>query len=235
MAWCEQANTFDHNTGVEPLATFASTDNIFFLWPQEIADPPNQGNKKIPSLIWNKSSLKVVIHNIYVVRFTQTKQIFVLGIGNSQGIFPDIMHITHLALLPDVITSCLLDWTDDARYVPGTSRDKRLAILFDSYKSWCECQQLGERAARRLFTSSILKPDVGKYVEVSQKIINATAARYFVFWLSSVAKQFSATGDAVDEKLTLQNRKCHFCKIQLGCFCVTDAAIFSQTRSPKAA
>eukprot|EP00434_Breviolum_minutum_P044970 symbB.v1.2.040227.t1/scaffold7085.1/size15199/2 len=31
-------------------------------------------------------------------------------------IMPDIMHITHLAVATDVITSCLLDWSDDDRF-----------------------------------------------------------------------------------------------------------------------
>lgn len=111
----------------------------------------------------------------------------------SQGIFPDVMHITHLALAPDVITSCLLDWSDDSSYFAGGSRDRRLNEMWQSYRSWCESQSypMGERAQRKLFTSSVLKPDHGQYTEISQKVLNASAARYMLFWISSIAKQFA--------------------------------------------
>ncbi len=112
---------------------------------------------------------------------------------NNQGIFPDVMHISHLALMPDVITSTLLDWSDDQSYVAAPSRDKRLQILWDNYRWWCEDQRypMYDRAQRKLFTASVLKPDSGKYVELSQKVLNASSARYMVFWLAHVAKGFA--------------------------------------------
>ena len=50
---------------------------------------------------------------------------------------------------------------------------------------------LAERAQKKLFTTSVLKPDAGRYVELSQKVLNATAARYMLFWIASLAKQFA--------------------------------------------
>ena len=122
----------------------------------------------------------------------------------NQGIFPDSMHIIHLALAPDCITSCLLDWSDNQLYIVGTSRDKRLQVLWENYRKWCESQTppLGDRAQRKLFTASVLKPDSGKYVELSQKILNATSARYMVFWLQRVAMQF-ANQSGTDEDMHL--------------------------------
>lgn len=102
------------------------------------------------------------------------------------------MHIVHLALGTDMITSLLMDWSDDRTYVSGTSRDARLENLWSNYRSWCEEQGIGDRAQRRLFTSSALKPSKGSYLEISQKILNATGCRYMLFWVASVAKQFFA-------------------------------------------
>lgn len=116
-----------------------------------------------------------------------------------QGILPDLMHISHLALVPDCIISCLLDWTDNTKYFAESSREKRLDALWHSYKNWCEGQKVQDRASKRLFSAAVLKPDVAGYTEVSQKIINATAARYMLFWLSSVAKQLAASGDEIDQ------------------------------------
>ena len=103
------------------------------------------------------------------------------------------MHIVHLALGPDVITSSLLDWTDTTEFINESSRDRRLGALFENYREWCESQDypMGERAQRRLFSTNTLKPDSGIYVELSQKILNATACRYMLFWLASVANRFA--------------------------------------------
>ena len=109
----------------------------------------------------------------------------------NQGIYPDVMHIVHLALGIDVITSCLLDWSDDERLVPGNSRDKRLEWLWGSYWFWCEGQNLSERCQRKLFTAKGLKPEAGKYLEISQKTLNAMASRYMIFWVASMSNQFA--------------------------------------------
>ena len=101
------------------------------------------------------------------------------------------MHITYLALGPDAIVSCLLDWTDDSTFIQKDSRDQRLTVLWNSYRNFCENQKIGERAQRRLFTTSYLKPENGKYVEVSQKTLNAMSCRYMLTWVSSIARQFA--------------------------------------------
>lgn len=46
---------------------------------------------------------------------------------------------------------------------------------------------------KRLFTVQTLKPDGSKFCEVSQKILNATACRYMLFWLCSIAKHYALT------------------------------------------
>ena len=116
---------------------------------------------------------------------------------------PGVMHITHLALLPDVITSLLLDWSDDRKFWGATSREGRLNQMWQSYRSWCEGQGhfLRDRASRKLFTSRVLQPDTTSYVDISQKVLSATAARYMVHWISSLACQFAAwTGNNDDLK-----------------------------------
>ena len=51
-------------------------------------------------------------------------------------IYPDVMHLVHLAVMPDVIVSCLCDLSD------GASREHDLANLWQSYKAWCDEQGL---------------------------------------------------------------------------------------------
>lgn len=124
--------------------------------------------------------------------------------GNLRGIYPCYMHIVHLALGTDLITSLLMDWTDNQTYCSGPSRDARLAVLWNNYRIWCEDQRIGERAQRRLFTTAALKPAKGAYLEISQKILNATGCRYMLFWVASLAKQFwSRTGSDMDALLAL--------------------------------
>ena len=64
---------------------------------------------------------------------------------------------------------------------------------------------MSERAQRKLFTSSVLKPDHGHYTEISQKVLNASAARYMLFWISPIAKQFAEWFQA-DEDMQLGYR-----------------------------
>jgi len=104
------------------------------------------------------------------------------------------MHIVHLALAPDTITSLLMDWTDDQVYINESSREKRLAKLWESYREWCESAGVTDRAQKKLFSTSVLRAEGGKYIENSQKILNATSARYMLFWIASLAKQFSVSG-----------------------------------------
>ena len=57
----------------------------------------------------------------------------------DRGIYPDFMHIVHLALGVDCMSSILLDLTDDGmNLIAGTNRDQRLKHVWDSYRDWCE-------------------------------------------------------------------------------------------------
>lgn len=110
------------------------------------------------------------------------------------------MHLVHLALGPDAIISCLLDWSDPhTEYLHGSSRDARLQNLWENYRTYCEEQGITERAQRRLFSVQTLKPDSDKFVEVSQKILNASACRYMIFWLASVAQHFATIYGSVSD------------------------------------
>ena len=99
-------------------------------------------------------------------------------------LYPDQMHIVHLALIQDLCCSVLLDLTDPDSMFQGASRDAKLFKLWEDYRLWCEQEAIGSRASRRLFTTSILRPGPNKFPEPSQKIMNATAARYFLFWVN---------------------------------------------------
>lgn len=114
------------------------------------------------------------------------------------------MHLVHLTIAPDVIISCLLDWTDNEDYVSGNTRDRRLEALWENYRGWCEENQISDRAQRKLFSVGVLTPDAPGYVEVSQKRLNATGARYMLFWLAHVAKDY-AMSHGTDADMHLSN------------------------------
>lgn len=49
------------------------------------------------------------------------------------------MHITHLALGVDAISSVLMDIAEHPEgLVQGGTRDEKLATLYDNYRDWCE-------------------------------------------------------------------------------------------------
>ena len=121
-----------------------------------------------------------------------------LSIVGRLGILPDQMHIVHLALVPDACTSMLMDWTDNQDFVFESSREKRLAKLWHNYHNWCEVAGVTDRAQRKLFTTSVLRPEGGRYVELSQKVLNATSARYIILWLANLAKQYATSGSDGD-------------------------------------
>ena len=120
------------------------------------------------------------------------------------GILPDVMHLVHLGVATDVVVSLLLDWSDDTRFFGESSREKRLNQMWDSYRQWCESQgySMSDRAGRKLFSTAKLKPDGSGYTEISQKVMNASACRYIVFWLQDLAKQFAGWSDS-DEDMNL--------------------------------
>ena len=129
------------------------------------------------------------VYGIYILTFYLEG--FAIRVALYWGILPDQMHLVHLAIGPDCITSALLDWSDTAKYIQGSSRDKRLEGLFESDRTWCEQQNVTDRASRKLFTVQILKPEGWKFVEPSQKILNATSCRYMLFWFCGIAKLFA--------------------------------------------
>ena len=83
------------------------------------------------------------------------------------------MHLVHLGVGVDLLTSMLQDITDDQTVFCATSRERRLAMAYESYKAWAEEAKVTDRAGQRLFTTSSLTNT--KVVEVSQKVLNATA------------------------------------------------------------
>ena len=118
------------------------------------------------------------------------------------------MHLIYLAIGPDTVVSCLLDWTDDSTYVTANTRDQRLTQFWDSYKEWCQLNNIPDRAQRKLFTVSTLAPDAAGYVEISQKKLSATACRYMLLWLKHLALDYAlshgADGD-VQPQLGFEN------------------------------
>lgn len=111
------------------------------------------------------------------------------------------MHIAHLAMYPDLVIAVLLDITDDSRLLEGNSRDARLAVLWRSYRAWCEGCHVADRAARKLFLTSTLRGNGDKYQDVSQKVLSAAAARYLMLWLASLMKQFSQEATPTEDDL----------------------------------
>ena len=61
-----------------------------------------------------------------------------------------------------------------------------------------EIQGLQDRCERKLFSSAVLKPKSETYINISQKVLSATAARYMIFWLCNLVKALLA--DATFEK-----------------------------------
>ena len=114
---------------------------------------------------------------------------------DPSGLYPDYMHMVHLAFAVDFLGSMLLEVSDDATIVPGASREKRLDVLWKDYRSWAEASQVGDRASRRMFTTAVLRNN--KNIEVSQKILSATACRYMLLWactfLTTVCEQLAPT------------------------------------------
>ena len=127
-----------------------------------------------------------------------------------------MMHIVHLAIIPDVLTSFLLDATDHGE------REAKLAEYWNNYRAWAESQGclyrvwknflliavytspfnyrtgratasrastgLQDRCERKLFTSAVLKPKSENYLNISQQILSATGARYMILWLCNLVR-----------------------------------------------
>ena len=92
------------------------------------------------------------------------------------------MHLVHLAVGVDLISSMLQEITEDCTIFNETSRDRRLGQAFAEYRAWAEEAGVQDRPSRKMFTTSILT--TSKVVEVSQKVLSATACRYMILWAS---------------------------------------------------
>ncbi|OLQ11617.1 hypothetical protein AK812_SmicGene4549 [Symbiodinium microadriaticum] len=132
-------------------------------------------------------------------------------------ILPDVMHILHLACFGDVLTSILLDFSDNPFPWPGSSRDSRLEHGWHSYKGYCQRWGIQDRAERKLFTNEALKAD---YATVSQKIMRAAAAKYMIFWLHWLVESLLQGDPEQPEDLK--------CRLIFGV--VTGLMIFEQTQ-----
>ena len=51
------------------------------------------------------------------------------------------MHIVHLALAVDAITSILIDLVEIPDLILGETRDQRLGTLWLNYHEWCEASR----------------------------------------------------------------------------------------------
>ena len=98
------------------------------------------------------------------------------------------MHIVHLALAPDTITSLLMDWTDDQVYFNETSREKRLAKLWKSYRECCESAGVTDRAQRKLFSTSVLGADE----ENTLRSVKRSSTRYLLDRITGTARWVDA-------------------------------------------
>ena len=109
------------------------------------------------------------------------------------------MHIMYLGVVNDVVVSLFLDVTDTDAVFPGNTVNARLDELWFCYRDWCEQSNVSDRAQRKLFSRSVLFTP-GHYAEISQKVMNATAARFMVFFMASLMRQvLEKLGDAVRE------------------------------------
>ena len=90
------------------------------------------------------------------------------------------MHLVHLAVGVDLVSSMLQEVTEDRTIFDEPSRDRRLGQAFAAYRSWAEEAGVQDRPSRKMFTTSILTSS--KVVEVSQKVLSATACRYMILW-----------------------------------------------------
>ena len=62
-----------------------------------------------------------------------------LATANGLGLYPDYMHIVHLACATDSISSILLDLVEEPNIgINGGTRDQKLETLWHNYRSWAE-------------------------------------------------------------------------------------------------
>ena len=103
-------------------------------------------------------------------------------------VYPDLMHISDCAILPDCISSLLVECATVMPHA-GESRDEFLRRLYNNYCGWCRQMKItsGEQCNPKLFSFKILKSDSTSYPGVSQKFLKAVAARFMVYWACTLA------------------------------------------------
>lgn len=89
---------------------------------------------------------------VYFVNLGKKTTIMIFG-QPSPGIFPDYMHIMHLACSVDAICSILLDLTD------GGNRDQQLSQLWESYRKWREDARFLDQTTFSWWTKVLFKND----------------------------------------------------------------------------
>ena len=92
------------------------------------------------------------------------------------------MHVVHLAVAVDLVTGMLQEVSDNNTAVHGRSREERLNVVYQHYKTWANDARVEDRAGKRLFSTGILTNS--RVVEVSQKVLSAGACRYLILWAS---------------------------------------------------
>ena len=114
-------------------------------------------------------------------------------------LFPDWMRITDLAIAPDLIGSLLLDVSDDSAVFAASTRDERLKMAFESYRKWCNQNNVQDRCMSRMFTTAILKPGIS-YPHISQRTMSGTASRFVIQWLAGLMRQVARVNPSAQRK-----------------------------------
>ena len=144
------------------------------------------------------------------------------GFSPHLRVFPDWMRVTDLAIAPDMIGSLLLDLTDDATVFAGQSRDVRLNAAFESYRAWCNVNDVTDRCMARMFATAILKPGVA-FPYISQRTMSGTACRFAVQWLAGVMRRV-AVADPSPERKRLGQKSEPLCGKPF-CTCATGSSL----------
>ena len=144
------------------------------------------------------------------------------------GIYCDLLHIVDLQVSPDCITSSLLELDEagfdlsdlHARYINWCSQTGVLLSHFchDVQCGCClgvsslvvtGCKTVSgiphaSRASRKLFNKKFLQPSSTVYPSVSQKVLKGIAARFVVYFLSSIVYNLALeNGDVHSVQLRL--------------------------------
>lgn len=104
----------------------------------------------------------------------------------------DVLRISDLQLVPDCLTSVLVELTQ--------CNDAELDSLWNDYVAWCASTSVltlhtvcfsdlgihpSYRAQRKFFTAKTLHAP-NSYIKVSQKLLKGASARMMVFWITPI-------------------------------------------------